>query len=155
MPQGVVLTYGKQHCTIHPNKVETYRTRLVVGGDRVQYDGPVTSPTAEQPLAKLLINSTLSTKNVKFGSIDIKDMFLMTVFSSKSEYSYMKLNANYIPETIINNYNLRLIIHNGFVYCEITGGMYGLPHAARQAWQKLHALLTNNGFKQSISVPGL
>ena len=155
VPHGVVPTHGKQHCTIRPNKAETHRTRLVVGGDRVQYDGPVTSPTAEQPLAKLLINSTLSTKNAKFGTTDIKDMFLMTVFSSKSEHTCMKLNARHIPEIIVNNYNLRPLIHNGFVYCEITGGMHGLPHAARQAWQKLHHLLTNNGFRQSMSVPGL
>ena len=135
--------------------MEIHRICLVVRGDQVHYDGPVTSPTAEQPLTKLLINSTLSTKNAKFGTINIKDIFLMIVFSSKSDYTYMKLNAKYIPDVIINNYNLNPIICNGYAYCEITGRMYGLPHAARQVWEKLHKLLTNNGCKQSMSVPGL
>ena len=61
-------------------------------------------------------------------------MFLMTVISSKSKCTYMKLNAKHIPDVIISNYNLNPIIYNGYMYCEITGGMYGLPHAARQAW---------------------
>jgi len=155
VPPGVIPTYGKQHCTIRPNKPETHRTRLVVGGDKVSYDGPVTSPAAEQPLAKLIINSTLSTPNAKFGALDIKDMFLMTRFQSKKDYSYMRLAIKFIPQIIIDNYNLAPLVHNGYVYCEITGGMYGLPHAARLAWIKLHNLLTTNNYHESVSVPGL
>ena len=117
-----------------------------MGGDRVLYEGLVTSPAAEQSLAKLIINSTLSIPHAKFGSLDIKDMFLMTVFSSKQDYTYMKLAVKYIPDIIIKNYNLTPLIYNSYVYCEITGGIYGLLHAARLTWKKLYALLTKNHY---------
>ena len=97
-------------------------------GDQVHYNRTVTLPTAEQPLAKLMINSTLSTKNTKFGSTDIKDLFLKIIFSSKSEYTYMKLSAKHIKKVIINNYNLMPLTYNSYVYCEITGRIYGLSH---------------------------
>ena len=67
----------------------------------------------------------------------------------------MKLTIKFIPQIIIDNYNLAPLVCNGFVYCEITGGMYGLPHAARLAWKKLHNLLTTNNYHESISVPEL
>ena len=133
MPPGIIPTYGKQYCTIYPIKAETHRTHLVVGSNKFSYDGLVTSPTTEQPLAKLMINSTLSTSNAKFGTLDIKDIFLMTRFSFKNDHSHMKLAVKHILQIIIDNYNLTPLIHNSYVYYEITGRIYGLLHAARLA----------------------
>ena len=96
MPPSIIPTYGKQHYTMRSKKEETHRTRLVVGSDKVSYNGPVISSTAEQPPTKPMINSTLSTSNAKFGTLNIKDMFLMTRFSSRNDHSCIKLAVKHI-----------------------------------------------------------
>ena len=91
---------------MHPNKAEIHRTHIVVGGNKVSCDSPVTFSTTEQPLAKLMINSTLSTLNAKFRTLNIKDMFLITRFSSRNDHLYIKLAIKHISQIIIDNYNL-------------------------------------------------
>ncbi|KAL7534171.1 hypothetical protein ACHAWF_006436, partial [Thalassiosira exigua] len=51
------VTYGQFVCTERPEKSETNRSRLVIGGDRINYPGEVATPTAEMLVAKLLFNS--------------------------------------------------------------------------------------------------
>ncbi len=42
----------------------------------------------------------------------------------------MKLKLTDIPGEVIDHYNLReLATPDGYVYCEVTKGMYGLPQA--------------------------
>ena len=65
-------------CTVRPEKAEPNRTRLVVGGDRINYPGEVGTPTAEMLVAKLLFNSTISTKGARFMTMDISNFYLMT-----------------------------------------------------------------------------
>ena len=48
------------------------RTRLTVGGDRINYLGDVGTPTASLLTVKLLVNSVLSTAGAEFMTIDIK-----------------------------------------------------------------------------------
>ncbi len=45
------------------------------------------------------------------------------------EYEYMWIPVKYIPEYIMEEYNLKELIHNGQVMVEIMKGMYGLPQA--------------------------
>ena len=46
-PLDVIQIYRKQYCTIRPNKSETHRVHLIVGGEKVSYNSPVTSPIVE------------------------------------------------------------------------------------------------------------
>ena len=55
-------TYGKFVCDVRPTKAEPNRTRLTVGGDRINYPEDVGTPTADMLLVKLLLNSVISTK---------------------------------------------------------------------------------------------
>ena len=48
-------------------------------------------------------------------------------------YEYIRIHCSIIPETIMEQYNLEPLIHNGYVYFEIRKGMYGLPQAGRIA----------------------
>ena len=43
----------------------------------------------------------------------------------------MKLRLNIIPEEILSQYNLQDVSVDGWVYCEIKKGMYGLPHTGK------------------------
>eukprot|EP00804_Cyclotella_cryptica_P026100 CCRYP_013955-RI/>CCRYP_013955-RI protein AED:0.47 eAED:0.47 QI:0/-1/0/1/-1/1/1/0/200 len=122
------VTYGSFVCMIRPEKTdEPNQTRFTVGGDRINYPGKVGTQTAEMPVAKLLFNSIISTPNAKFMTIDISNFYLMTPLM-RPEYLRVKLTD--IPAEIITEYKLRNKVNkNGFVFIEVTKGMYGLPQA--------------------------
>jgi hypothetical protein len=63
IPKDRRITYGKTVCDYNPHKKEKERYRLTVGGDRLDYSGEVATSTADITSFKILINSTLSTKN--------------------------------------------------------------------------------------------
>jgi hypothetical protein len=60
------VTYGQFVCTIRPGKKEPNRTRLVVGGDRINYPVKVATPTADMLVAKILFNSVISRPGMQF-----------------------------------------------------------------------------------------
>ena len=147
------VTYGQFVCTIRPEKKEKNRSRLVVGGDRINYNGAVATPTAEMLVAKILFNSTISTPGAKFMTMDISNFYLNTPLT-RPEYIRMKLSD--IPDEIIRAYNLRAkATPDGSVYIEINKGMYGLPQAGLLANELLEKRLNKQGYYQSKLVPGL
>ena len=105
-------------------KKEVERTRLTVGGNLIDYPGNLRTETADLITVKLLLNSTISTPGARFICLDVKNFYLNTPMD---RYEYMRLPIELIPEEIIIKYNLQAIAHNGWIYCEIRKGMYGLP----------------------------
>ena len=77
------VTFGKGVCTIQPEKAEKNRTRLVVGGNHINYPGEVGTSTADMLLAKILFNSVISTKGARFMTGDITIFYLMTPLKRK------------------------------------------------------------------------
>ena len=61
VPAGRTVTYGRIVAEIQPQKAETHRTRLTVGGNLINFPGYVTTPTADIIMANLVFNSALST----------------------------------------------------------------------------------------------
>jgi hypothetical protein len=101
VPQNRVkdVTYGLITCLIRPEKIEEpNRTRLVMGGDRVHYPSNAGTPTADLLTVKLLINSTISTPNTKYMTMDIKDFHLNTPMA---QYEYMQLRTANMPNDVI------------------------------------------------------
>eukprot|EP00804_Cyclotella_cryptica_P030764 CCRYP_009164-RA/>CCRYP_009164-RA protein AED:0.15 eAED:0.16 QI:0/0/0/1/1/1/4/0/1045 len=147
------ITYGQFVCTVRPEKKEPNRTRLVVGGDRINYPGEVATPTADMLAAKILFNSVISTAKARFMTMDISNFYLNTPLK-RPEYIRMKLSD--IPEEIITEYKLRDLVEPGdCVYIIIVLGMYGLPHAGLIANELLEKRLNQHGYHQSKLVPGL
>ena len=72
------VTYGKFVCEVKQNKAETNRTRLTVGGNRINYPFDVGTPTADLVLVKILLNSVISTPGAKFMTADVKNFYLNT-----------------------------------------------------------------------------
>ena len=97
-------------------QAETHRTRLTVGGNLINFPGDVTTPTSDLVTAKLIFNSVLSTKNVKFTCADMANFYLN---NPMNRYEYMKLLLEIISEEIIQKYNLINLAHKVFVYMEI------------------------------------
>jgi hypothetical protein len=73
IPKDRKITYGKIVCDYKPHKKEKERVRLTVGGDRIHYSGDVAPSTADIATFKILINSTLSTKDAAMMMMDIKN----------------------------------------------------------------------------------
>ncbi len=148
------VTYGLITCLVRPEKIdEPNRTRLVAGGDRVHYPGDASTPTADLLTVKLLLNSIISTPNAKFMAMDIKDFYLNTPMA---RYEYMRLRLADMPKDVIAHYKLNEIATSeGYIYCEIQKGMYGLPQAGIIAQQLLEERLEKDGYRQSKITPGL
>ena len=147
------VTYGSFSCDMKPNKTETHRIRLTAGGDRINYPEDVGTPTADMTLFKCHANSIISTPGARCIMIDIKDFYLNTPMKRPE---YMRLKITDIPDEIIEQYNLReLVDDDGYVYCEITKGMYGLPQAWIISQNQLATRLAKHGYHQSKIIPGL
>jgi hypothetical protein len=83
---------------------------LTVGGDGLDYTGEVATSTSDIPTFKIIINSTLSTEDVKMMMMDIRNYYLGTPIP---RYEYMRLPLSIIPDEIITKYNLRAISVGG------------------------------------------
>jgi hypothetical protein len=145
--------YGSFRCDYKPNKEEKDHTRLVAGGDRINYPDDCGTPTADMTLFKILVNSILFTPNAKCIMIDINDFYLRTPMEKPE---YMRLKIKDIPDEIIEQYKLKLSVTPvGYVYCTITQGMYGLPQAGLIAQEFLAKRLAEYGYYQSKIINGL
>ena len=146
VPQDRIVTYANMVCDIRPLKSEMFRVRLTVGGDRLQYPDDTASPAATLLESKLLLNSTISqsAKGARFMTLDIKDFFLQTQMARPE---FMKIHSKYFLTDITNKYNINSIVHtDGYVYCRIKRGMYGLKQAARLAYDSLKEHLAKHGY---------
>jgi hypothetical protein len=86
-------------------------------------------------------------------TLDIRDFYLSMPMK---RYEYMCLKLADITEEIIEDYALREIVtDDGYEYCKIRKGMYGLPQAGLIAQELLEQLLAKVGYSQSKIIPGL
>jgi len=146
-------TYGRITCMFRPEKEEQNRTRLTMGGDRINYPDDCGTPTADLLTVKLLLNSVISTVGAKFFTLDIKDFYLNTPMK---RFEYMRLKMTDIPDEVIEEYALNdKATPDGFVYVEVRRGMYGLPQAGLLAQELLEERLADEGYYQSEYTPGL
>ena len=146
------ITYGRFVCDIRMAKDNPYRTRLTVGGDKINYPGEVGTPTCELLLAKIFFNSVISTPNARFLTADISNFYLNTPMT---RYEYVWLSMRDIPDEIIKEYKLtEIATSNNNVYIEVRKGMYGLPQAGLLAQQLLEKRLNAHGYTQDPLIPG-
>jgi hypothetical protein len=98
IPKDRNITYGKIVCDYKPHKQEKKRVRLTGGGDRLDYSGDVATSTADITTFKILINSTLSTKDAAMMMMGIKNYYLGTPLP---RFEYMKMLLSRLLEEII------------------------------------------------------
>jgi hypothetical protein len=130
VPKGTKATYLRIVSAFRPEKKNPRRIRFTVGGDRVFYDGDVSTKSADLATVKTLLNSVISTPNGRFVTADLKDFYLEIPMVPKDYYACMRIPVSVIPESIMLEYELAGLIHNGFAYVEIRKGMYGLPQSS-------------------------
>jgi hypothetical protein len=152
VPKGNIVTYGRFVVDIRPNKTETHRFRLSVGGNLIQYQGDVSTRLADLATSKCLWNSTISFDGAKYMCLDVKNCYLSTPMES---FGYMRIPIKLIHQEIIVQYNLLPLVSDGHVYIEVQKGMYGLPQAGILANQLLARRLAIHGYHQTKFTPGL
>jgi hypothetical protein len=123
-----------------------------MGGDHIVYTGDVSTKTADITTAKLMFNSVISTPNARFMVGNIKDFYLGT---DMEEYECARIPLSLIPQSIIDLYDLKDKIVDGYVYAECRKGMYGLPQAGRIANDKLQKFLKPHGYEPCKVTHGL
>jgi hypothetical protein len=155
LPKGKKPTYLRICANYRPQKSDPYRIRWTVGGNLVDYKGETYTPTADLTTAKLLLNSTISTPGAKFFCIDLANFYLITPFTDPSQYEYLWIPTWAIPSDIMQEYNLKPLIHKDRILVEIRTGMYGLPQSGRFAYIKLIKHLADDGYHPTGHTPGL
>jgi hypothetical protein len=86
-------------------------------------------------------------------SLNIKDYFLQSMLQ---EAEYMRIHGKYFLTDIREKYDIYSIISpDGYVYCKIKRGMYGLNQAARLARDQLIDNLKPFGYSPSVEAPNI
>ena len=113
IPAGRKVTYARLISSIRPDKTETHRVRVAVGGDKLDLPGITTTTCASLTTTKRLINITVSTPLAKFMTLDI----IIFYYNTHMEwYKYMKISLYMIPEEIISQYQLRSLDTDGWIF---------------------------------------
>ena len=155
IPKHKKVTYANFVCDYRPLKSEKYRVRMTIGGDRLDYAEETASPAASLIETKLLINSVISdAKNgARFLTLDLKDHFLQTIMK---EPEYMRIHSKYLTKEIKNQYKTNNYVwKDGFIYCKIKRGMYGLKQAARLAYDLIKQRLKPYGYTPDPISPNI
>ena len=150
IPISKKVTYANMVCDYRPLKAETYRVRLTVGEDRLDYHSDAASPAASLLETKLLINTLISqlAKGCRFMTIDIKDFFLQI---NIKDDEYMQIHSKYFMPEICKKYNIdKILAQDQHVYCKINKGMYGLKQAAQQTYDDLKTHLKEYGYEPDL-----
>ena len=146
------VTYARIVVDYRPQKAEPHRTRITVGGNRINYPDTVTTETAELTTHKLLLNSVVSTRGAQYMTADIGNFYLGTPMD---RFEYMFIPMKFIPLEIQQQYNLQEKAKDGKVYTRIEKGMYGLPQAGILANHQLRKNLLPFGYFPCKNTPGL
>ena len=155
IPRGACITYANMVCDERPLKKEQFRVRLTIGGDKLIFLGDTGSPAADLLETKLMANSIISDahKGARCLNLDIKDFFLQS-FLPRPEY--MRIHSRYFSKRFRKLYNIDVkIAPDGYVYCIILRGMYGLKQAAILAYRQLVSHLRKYGYKPCEGTTGL
>jgi len=139
-------------CEVRPSKPDPDRTRITIGGNTIDYIGDCGTKTASLETFKLVVNSTLSTPGARCATFDLGNFYLNTPLDRPE---YARISMSVMPQEIIDEYHLEQYAHNGWVYFELTKGMYGLKQAGRLANDLLSTRLNIHGYYECATTPGL
>ena len=78
IPEVRKVTYARFVCNYRSQKEEADRCQLIVGRDRLEYLGDVSTKTADLTTIKCILNSMLSKLTVRFMTADVRNFYLNT-----------------------------------------------------------------------------
>ena len=152
VPTNKIVTYARYTVANRPEKAEPARTRITAGGDRLHYDGAVSTDSASMETIKCHWNSVVSTTNAKYCTGDISNMYLE---SWLKDSEYVRFELRLIPQAIIDHYNLNEFAVAGYVYAKVNKAWYGLMQSGRIAHDDLVAHLAKHDYVKTKHTEGL
>ena len=152
IPKGRAIGNIRVVAALKPLKAEMHRVRFTIAHHHHDYTGATSTPTVDMPTVKCHLNSTISTPNARYATIDISDFYLNTLMARPE---YMRIPLKMIPQSIIDTYNLQPLIHNGYIYFQVDKGLYGLVQAGKLAYDQLLQRLQSAHFYPAPHAPGL
>jgi hypothetical protein len=153
IPSDRVITYVNPICVEKTNDDGSikFRTRLTIGGDRINYPYDTAAVTAEMDAIKILLNCMIS-ENSNWSTIDLTDFYLGTDLPHPE---YIRIPRNLIPEKVIAFYELERFFSSNALYCSVHKTHYGLPQAGALSQQRLFKHLQLHGYTQIPSSPSV
>ena len=97
------VTYSRIVCDIRPQKTKTRRVRFTVVGDKLSYDGPVSTPTEDLTTAKLHWNSILYIPDGKYLIVYFNNFYME---NPMKKAKHIKIALKIILQEIIDKYDL-------------------------------------------------
>ena len=79
---------------MRPLKSEKHRVWVTISGDCLEYDGFTSTVLATLTTVKIHINSTISTPNARYMTLDIKDYYYGTPMDN---FEYVQIPLVLIP----------------------------------------------------------
>ena len=152
IPKGRAIGNLRIVAALKPLKTEMHRIRFTIAHHHHDFDGATSTPTVDMPTVKCHINSTISTPNAKYATMDISDFYLNTIMARPE---YMRIPLKIIPQQIIDEYDLTALAHNGYIYYQVDKGLYGLVQAGKLAYDQLLERLLKANFYPAPHAPGL
>jgi hypothetical protein len=152
VPRNKQVTYPRYVVDVRPEKSEPYRTRITAGGDKIDYDGNVTTHTASMETIKMHWNSVVSTPGARYCTADISNMYLCSLLPDSE---YVRFKYDMIPPNIIKHYSLDKFVVNGYVYARINKAWYGLRQSGKIAHDDLVSHLQKYGYVKAPRTDGL
>ncbi len=139
-------------CKVRPTKADPNQTRITIGGNTINYTSDCGTKTGSLETVKRVINSTLSTPGAKYMTADLSNFYLNTPLD-RPECARIQLSV--IHQEVIDEYKLKQYAHNGWIYYELSNGMYGLKQAGKLANDLLSERVLKHGYYQCATTPGL
>ena len=121
-------------------------------GEKLSYNGPVSTPTAGLTMDKLHWNVVLSTPDGKYLIVDVNNFYLN---NPMKKAKYYKIALKIIPQEIIDKYDLINKQNDGYIYVRVKKRMYGLVQAEIIAHEALKEHLKPYGFAPAKITQGL
>ena len=90
-------------CLVRPEKADTKRTHINIGGNRICYPGNAGTKNVSFDLVKLVLNSVISIKDAKFVTFEISNFYLQTPLDRPK---YVRIKLSNIPKDFIDKYDL-------------------------------------------------
>ena len=107
------VAHTKVVCEVRPTKDNPNQTCITIGRNTITYLGNCGTRTGSLETVKLIINSTLSTRDARFMSMDLSNFYLMAPLDRPE---YARIQFSIIPQKIIDKYMLEKYAHKGWIY---------------------------------------
>ena len=98
IPTNKTAAHIRMVADFRPQKPDPHQIHITVGGSKITVDYYIGTPTADLSTAKILINSTLSTRGDWWAGFDLMNMYLNT---NLKDYENLRVHTSQIPEEFI------------------------------------------------------